>query len=617
MNRVAHLRTLASLGWGNLARVGLYRVGLRARVHPAQRLRARAPEAPFFAPVQGAAKAPKANTAWSGMLRWYDWKSVPHDDTPPDWFAHPFGPRWQGDAGSQWWRIGDFSGGDIKNVWELSRFGWAPAFATLAANGDGSAVARLNAWIGSWCEANPPYRGPNWKCGQEASIRLINTLAAALVLDQDQAPEPGLAQFVRMHLQRIAPTVSYAIGQQNNHATSEAAALFAGGEFLKQCRDADGAQWAATGRELLENRAQRLIEADGSFSQYSITYHRLMLDAYAFSEAWRRRRNLPALSAATVERLRAATGWLDAMIERISGDAPNLGANDGARLIPLTDSDYRDFRPTIQLASALFRGTRAIEKPGRWDDQLRWLGVALPAQVESAPVSRSFDNGGFHVLRAGRALALLHYPRFRFRPSQADALHVDLWVGPINLLRDGGSFSYNDGEGIGTFLAGTAAHNTVQFDGRDQMPRVGRFLFGEWLRASDVEPVTLAAGRITAGAGYRDSFGARHHRRITLGEGEGEFACIDTIDGHFASAVLRWRLRPGEYRLDNSTLRGDGFELTVSGTGAPARLSLSSAPESLYYQCATDIPVLEVTCEGPAVLVTTLRFNASAIADAA
>jgi len=74
------------------------------------------------------------------------------------------------------------------------------------------------------------------------------------------------------------------------------------------------------------------------------------------------------------------------------------------------------------------------------------------------------------VLRHGPAMALLRYPRFRFRPSQADALHLDFWVSGENWLRDAGSFSYNTEQRWLNYFPGTVAHNTIQFDGRDQMP---------------------------------------------------------------------------------------------------------------------------------------------------
>ena len=39
-------------------------------------------------------------------------------------------------------------------------------------------------------------------------------------------------ELVYIHLKRIESTISYAIAQDNNHGTSEAAALFIGGSWL-------------------------------------------------------------------------------------------------------------------------------------------------------------------------------------------------------------------------------------------------------------------------------------------------------------------------------------------------------------------------------------------------
>lgn len=602
MSRVAYLRTLPALGLGNVARVGLYLTGLRTGLHPVQRLAAAPPRPPFFADPPGGSGLPVPNRSWQGTLRWYGWKDLPNDGSPPDWFASPFDDGATPDLTQPWWRISDFGGGDIKNLWELSRFAWAPAMATLAANGDRAALDRLNAWLASWSEANPPYRGPNWKCGQEASIRVIHLLASAMVLGQDHEPLPGLVELVHAHLQRIAPTVSYAVGQQNNHATSEGAALFAGGDFLSRAGIAQGRRWHRAGRRLLEDRATRLIERDGSFSQYSLNYHRLMLDACSFAEAWRRSAELPPFAARALERLGAATDWFDAMIDRESGDAPNLGYNDGAHLLPLTGTGYRDFRPSLQLASTLFRGRRAVAAAGAWDDQLRWLGIPIPEDGPPSATSRTFDDGGYHVLREGRAFAVLRYPRFHFRPSQADALHLDLWFAGRNLLRDAGTFSYNDRTGVGTALAGTGAHNTVQFDGRDQMPRIGRFLFSDWLEGRSVTPVHEANGATEAAAGYTDARGASHERTVRL-DAAG-FSCRDTIGGAFGSAVLHWRLIPGTYALEGNRLTGEWLDLTIEVDGASAELELVEALESRHYQRVTPLPCLEVRVDRPCTIVT-------------
>lgn len=601
MNLLSRLRTYRHLGPVNIARVAAYRLGLKSGWHPVQRLSAPAAAAPFFLAPQKCSDVPAENTNWDVFLWWFGWKRKPQPDAPPDWFANPFSDTKSSNADLDWWRIPDFNAGDIKAIWELSRFDWVIAWATKAAHGDMGALEKLNLWLSDWARSNPPYKGPNWKCGQEASIRVIHLVTAAWLLGQDKKPEPGILDLLRAHLQRIAPTMSYAIGQQNNHGTSEAAALFIGGSFLSK-HDTRAKGWERKGRHWLEDRAATLIERDGSFSQYSVNYHRLMLDTFSLAEAWRRHRDLPHFSERLNSRLAAATEWLWLLTDSDTGDAPNIGANDGARLVPLTGDDYRDYRPSVQLASALFRNADAFG-PGSWTAPLRWLQVA-DQKSRAVQHSKSFDDGGYHVLRTNHAMAILRYPRFSFRPSQADALHVDLWYRGINLLRDAGTFSYNV-KGANWF-SGTAAHNTVEFDGRDQMPRLGRFLFGDWLTANSAISVQEVAGLVTAAAGYSDDQGAEHHRAIKLANGG--LVCTDSISGDFKNACLRWRLAPGDWRIDGVVLSSEHCTISIEIDGTPVKPALGKTEESRYYLQKNTIPVASVTVDHSATLVTKVTF---------
>ncbi|QBK30804.1 heparinase II/III family protein [Roseitalea porphyridii] len=601
MRRLKRLRTYARIGPASIARVAAYRLGLMTGWHPALRLSAAVPARPFFRASERRGDVPSPNKAWDDALHWFGWYQRPLPSDTPNWFGNPFSETRQPDASRDWWRISDFGAGDIKGLWELSRFNWVLAWSTKAADGDTAALKRMNHWLADWARENPPYKGPNWKCGQEASIRVLHLVASAWALGQDRAPEPGLVDLTAAHLQRIASTISYAIGQQNNHGTSEAAALFIGGSFLSGS-DPRAETWARTGRRRLEERAATLIEPDGSFSQYSVTYHRLMLDTYALSEAWRRHRGLPEFSTRLRNRLAAATDWLWSLIDSKSGDAPNIGANDGAHLLQLTGADYRDFRPSVQLAAALFRGADAFG-PGPWMKPLRWLEVADGKSIAS-PHSQSFNHGGYHVLRIGSAMAVLRYPRFRFRPSQADGLHVDLWRDGINLLRDAGTFSYNaeDSE----WFSGTAAHNTIEFDGRDQMIRLGRFLFGDWLSAQSVEAVRDDGDAVTAAAAYTDAKGARHHRTITL-TADG-MLCRDVISGNFREACLRWRLAPGQWQLDDTIIRSGTCSISIEVDGVPMPPTIGATMESRHYHHRAEIPFISVKVNRAATIVTEITF---------
>jgi hypothetical protein len=396
------------------------------------------------------------------------------------------------------------------------------------------------------------------------------------------------------------------MAQDNNHGTSEAAALFIGGSWLASQGRKDGVQWSAQGRKWLENRAARLIGRQGSFSQYSLNYHRLMLDTLCMAELWRRELRMPAFSAKFLSRAVAATHWLQHMVNPANGDGPNVGANDGARLLQLTDADYRDHRPTVQLAMALFTGECAYAGEGTWNDLLHALGVQRPKTLARPVGSYVADDGGFAVLRCEGAMAMLRYPRFQFRPSQADALHVDLWIDGENLLRDAGTYSYNTESRWLNYFGGTAGHNTVQFDDRDQMPRLSRFLFGDWLKTSMLEPLHEEDGWVGFGAGYIDRAGATHQRRISLDNSSLKIA--DRIGGFHTKGVLRWRLAPGAWRIDGDCARNGTHVLRVQADVPVVRFELKTGWESRCYLEKTELPVLEIEVDRPGTVMSEYRW---------
>src|SRR5699024_10329942 len=127
-----------------------------------------------------------------------------------------------------------------------------------------------------WIQNNPAYLGPNWKCGQEASIRVMHLIAGAIALNGFNNLNDNLLKLIEIHLKRIAPTIEYAIAQDNNHGTSEATALYIGGGLLNHNNpNSQFLKWQKLGEKWLINRADKLIMSDGGFSQYSVNYHRL------------------------------------------------------------------------------------------------------------------------------------------------------------------------------------------------------------------------------------------------------------------------------------------------------------------------------------------------------
>jgi hypothetical protein len=531
---------------------------------------------------------------------------------PPNWNQSVLNGHVLGAKPVHWTRIPDFDAeaGDVKGYWELGRF---DAIVALALAYLCSKHARfldgIEAMVSSFAASNPANQGVQWKCGQECSLRMMHFLLAAELIEYHAGVSATSAahEFVSAHCARISRTMSYAIGQDNNHGTSEAVALFAAGEWLSKRAAprlaAQGKRWCLEGRRWLEDRALCLILPDGSFSQHSVNYHRLMLDTYCFAEFWRQINGAAPFNTACIAKLKAAVAWLAAMVDANTGDAPNLGANDGARALNLTRCEYRDFRPTVQLASALFTG-RCAYPAGLWDSALKWLRVARARGGDSCRHSQLFSDGGYATLACAKAWLLLRLPRFLFRPSHADALHVDLWVNGVNVLRDGGTYSYHTSAERLAFFGGTASHNTIQFDDRDQMPRLSRFLFGAWLKPQAID---FSATENLAGASYQDYQGASHRRSVKLGRDE--CTIIDHCKGFRSRAVMRWRLAPGRWVLTPTGARSANLTIVIASTVPTASLRLVDADESRRYAAIDSIPVLEVVIKQAAQVTTRISWS--------
>jgi hypothetical protein len=516
-------------------------------------------------------------------------------DAPPKWFHDPIsGVNWR--SIGHWTETRDFgeTGCDIKSIWELSRFYWMLDFArAYQSDGNEQYLSDIEEWVQDWLINNPVNQGPNWACGQEVSVRLIHFLTTL------------------KHCSRIYRTMHYAKAQDNNHGTSEAAALFAGALWLLQTGDNEAPrkrerQWLRQGRKSLEERIRRLVLKDGSFSQNSTNYHRLLIDTLSFVEIWRRTFKERPFSDLYYERVRLALDWLVEVTDPKTGESPNIGGNDGALLIPLNGCDYRDFRPSIQLASCVFRSERVYE-PGPWDEPVARFQLKPSGRAKRSWQSSIFPCGGYIVLkcRQSESWGVLRLPVYRFRPAHADALHLDLWDGQgRNIVRDGGSYSYAAAADTYNYFNGTRSHSTCEFDGRNQMPRHSRFLFDEWLKpvgSIDFSPVDQDT---TAAAGYTDWRGATHCRSVKVEKGI--WTVRDELDGYIKFATIRWRLCPGQWQSSGRHLVGNGVRIQFEiANGELISTEIVNEFESRYYLQQSTIPVWTIKLAAPNAVVVT------------
>ena len=470
-----------------------------------------------------------------GVLRYFEGVPVT-TGFPPDWHANPFtGERLPDDC--HWSRIGDFARGDIKAVWEPSRFGFAYALVRAYwRTGDEAHAERFWGLVEDWRAHNPPQTGANWKCGQEVSLRVMAWCFGLYGLLAARAATAGrvaaLAQAVAVSGRRIEAVLGYALSQRNNHGVIEGVGLWTIGLLFPELRDA--ARWRERGRRVLERLGRQLIGEDGSFSQHSFNYQRVMLHGYLWAVRLGDLNGRP-LSPGLRERVGRAGELLYQVQDEASGRVPDYGQNDGAIVLPLSNCGPHDYRPVVQAVRFLTTATRCLGD-GPWDEDLLWLfgpGALSGPVAATARTDLAAEVGGYYTLRSDRGFAFARCAAFRHRPGQADLLHVDLWWRGQNVALDPGTFSYNAPPPWDNALARTACHNTVEVDGKSQMDLVGRFLWVPWARGRVRRREASAGGRLAYWEGEHDGYARLAdpavHRRGVLRLGDEHWLVLDGL----------------------------------------------------------------------------------------
>jgi hypothetical protein len=508
---------------------------------------------------------------------------------PPNWHRNAISGE-EAPPDEHWSRIPDFAFGDIKVIWDVSRF--ACAFDLVRAYWR----TRDEAWpelfwtlIDDWHAHNPPNHGANWKCGQEASLRAMAWCFGLFGFLGSPASTPErIARLVQLLVftgQRVAKNIHYALSQKNNHGISEAMGLFTIGLLFPELRQAQ--QWRDLGRTLLESQARELIYDDGSFAQHSWNYHRLMLHEYVWSMRLSEVSGEP-LSEELKSRVGRAAELLYQVQDETTGEVPCYGHDDGSLVLPLCNCSYFDYRPVVQAAVAT-TDQRRVYPSGPWDEDLLWLFGPDYHQLAVMPAARSdvrAADGGYVTLRSDGGFAFTRAASFRHRPAHADMLHVDLWWCGQNVAIDPGTFSYNAPPSWSNALASSLYHNTVTVDGHDQMARAGRFLWLPWLKAW--QSVYAPGGGLWQGEheGYQRLWAGVKHLRSIQQLGAAHWFVLDRLMSpgqhdyrlHWllADFAYAWSERESTLQLD---MPAGPYHVTIGTSAAVSDVTLVRADE--------------------------------------
>jgi hypothetical protein len=483
---------------------------------------------------------------------------------PPRWFQNPV--TGQSVSPHQPWtqmRFASPTYGDLKFILEPSRFLFIyPLVRAYALSGDERFPQAFWSAIEDWARRSPPMSGPLWICGQECSLRILAwSFALQAFIRSPSSTNRRVALLVSMiaaHAWRTAQTLGYARSQRSNHLISEAVGLWTAGTLYPELRESQ--VWQNLGAHLLHEAVLDQITPAGVSQQHSFNYQRMILHLLLWALRLAEIHHAP-LHDDIRERAQAAFDFLRPWVDPVSGLAPNYGSDDGSLIFALAPGGYRDFRPLLQLGAKVLN--RSPLQPGPWDEAALWFGIepgvkpgVNPAAAEVAtPSPLSSAETGYFRLGNESSWALIRAGRYDRRPFQADQLHVDLWWQGINLARDAGTYLYNGPLPWNNGLAGTAVHNTVMIDHRDQMRRAGRFLWVDWAQASGRSDSAYGRADADRFEGEHDGykrFGVKHRRKVQWLAGAG-WVIVDDIEGTGVhQARLHWLMADLPYETSNA-----------------------------------------------------------------
>ena len=430
--------------------------------------------------------------------------------------------------------------GDIKYLWEPSRH---LELVTLAqayrASGEQRYADAARVLLQSWFDQCPYPQGVHWTSSLELAVRLLNWACAWQLLGGAEASVFAGAdgqRFQRLWLDNVYQHCHFIAGyfsrhsSANNHLFGEYMGLFVAS--LNWPCWPQSARWRELARRGLEAEALKQNSVDGVNKEQAVYYQHEVMDMMLLCHL-AGRANSVAFSAAYLQRLEKLAEFIAALLDA-GGHMPMTGDADDAQMVRLShEPDWSPYRSLLASCAVLFGRADFKRKSGAYDDKNRWLFGAAGEQAWNAlapegpeqPVL-AFPEGGHYLLgsdygtadevRLVADCAPLGYLSIAAH-GHADALAFTLSLGGEEFLIDPGTYAYHTQKSWRDYFRGTAAHNTVAVDGRDQSEIAGNFM---WLKKANARLLAhVPRGTLQVFEGEHDGYGrladpVLHRRRV-------------------------------------------------------------------------------------------------------
>lgn len=348
------------------------------------------------------------------------------------------------------------------------------------------------------------------------------------------------------------------IAVRNNHAITETLALYLIGLLFPQFAEAN--EWKKNGKKWFEEEIKYQIESDGTYLQFSMNYHRVVVQLLTWAIALTDRNN-EIFCKEVYDHAYQSVNFLYQCQDGKTGYLPNYGSNDGALFFKLNDCHYRDYRPQLDALYYLLT-SRDLFDTG-YEDREWYMHEWKTNRKMYSPITKQmgcvcFKDGGYYLIREEDALTFIRCGKYKNRPAHADNLHLDIWYKGENVLFDGGSYKYNTNGDLLKYFMGTESHNTVMLDVHDQMLKGARFIWYYWSRAEwasleETDEAYIFKGKVSCFTYLGRQI--KHYRKVVKWKECDKWEIEDEIEGQKQKRNMRqiWHIDNNKLKLKSDS----------------------------------------------------------------
>ncbi len=450
-----------------------------------------------------------------------------------DWLTNPL-TSFKYDIKKHWSETNDFSlkSGDIKYVWEKSRFTFLYDVILYDYNFQDDQSEFVFNQIKDFIKKNPINQGPNYKCSQEISLRILNWVFAIYFYKDSPVLKDDLFQMILnsiyWQIHHVYSNINFSrISVRNNHAVAETLLLYLSGKLFPFFPNVK--KWSKKGKVWFEQEIEYQIYSDGTYLQSSMNYHRVVIQLMTWAIQLSKLNN-DSFKPVVYKKAEKSLKFLKSCLDPVSGKLPNYGPNDGALFFKLNNDDYRNYKSQLDDLNIILKGYTNYNSESHY-----WYGIKMANQKKYKIQNiNKYTEGGYYIVQEDNTKTFIRCAAYKDRPYQSDNLHLDIWVDGKNILRDNGSYRYNCSEELVNYFNGSEGHNTISIDYKNQMQKGKRFIWNYWVKVANATLNENKNSYVFKGKikGFK-TLGSNifHKRKVIKSKGINEWLIEDKIEG--------------------------------------------------------------------------------------